>query len=61
MLYYLGFLIFILWGIVETINIFLMSNSFFMLRKRQQPKGNIIVILLAFISIIIAFAYGIIT
>ncbi len=57
----IAILIFSTWGIVELINIFLISNNFLQLRKRVEPKGNIVIYILLYIIALAGFPFGVIT
>lgn len=57
---YIGFLIFVTWSLIETTNIFILSGNFLFLKKRTEPKWNLVACIGVYIFIVIGFAYGII-
>ncbi|MBR3632598.1 MAG: hypothetical protein IKN49_06040, partial [Elusimicrobiaceae bacterium] len=56
---YIGLMIFFTWGIVETVNIFLISHNLLMLPKRVQPKGNFLLLILLYFCALLGFPIGI--
>jgi hypothetical protein len=56
----LGMLIFIVWGIVELINVFLLAGNFLILNKRTKRNGNIILLGILYAFVLLAFSYSII-
>ena len=57
---YIGLMIFFTWGIVETVNIFLISHNLLMLPKRVQPKGNFLLLILLYFCALLGFPIGIV-